>query len=202
MDVHELELNVAKVAGNAIAVTDRESCNIASEYLKTIKAQSKRVKDFFADSKAKAAATHKAICAQENQLLAPLEQLERTLKTGIGAFELAEQKRLAAEEERRRKEAEELAALSVEAEASGDTSMAQEALAEAMVNYAPNVQPKTQGVSTRFDWVAIVEDAEMVPRMFMLVNDAALQAFAKQTKGTVKIPGVRFEQKAVISARA
>jgi hypothetical protein len=202
MDVHELELTVAKVAGSVITVTDRESCNIASEYLKTIKAQSKRVKDFFADPKAKAAATHKAICAQENQLLAPLEQLEISIKGMIGAFELAEQRRIAAEEERRRKEAEELAALSVEAEASGDTGMAQEALAEAMVNYTPNIQTKTQGVSTRFDWVAIVEDAEKVPRMFLLVNDAALQAFAKQTKGKSQVPGVRFEQKAVVCARA
>lgn len=202
MDVKELELTVAKVAGSAITVTDRASCNEASEYLKEIKTQSKRVVEFFADSKAKADATHKAICAQENKFLEPLKRLEQTIKAGIGAFELAEQRRIAAEEERRRNEAEELAALSVEAEASGDTGMAQEALAEALVNYAPSIQPKTQGVSTRFDWVAIVEDAEMVPRMFMLVNDAALQAFVKQTKGTVKIPGVRFEQKAVISARA
>lgn len=202
MDVHELELTVAKVAGSVITVTDRESCNEASEYLKEIKAQSKRVKDFFADSKAKADAAHKAVCAQEKLLLAPLENLERSIKGMIGAFEMAEQRRIAAEEERRSKECWGMVVLSAEAEASGDSQMAQEALAEALVNYAPSIQPKTQGVSTRFDWVAIVEDAEMVPRMFMLVNDAALQAFAKQTKGTVKIPGVRFEQKAVISARA
>lgn len=59
---------------------------------------------------------------------------------------------------------------------------------------------KTKGICTKDNWECKVEDEKVVPREWLIVNEKALTAFAKSTKGTVKIPGVRFYNKSIVSS--
>ena len=203
MNVNELQIAVAETAGTEIVVTDAESRETACEFLKAVKAQMKKVTDFWAEAKRKAAEAHKAVCAQEKTLLDPLKDAESRVKAKIGAFDLAERKRLAEEEERRRVAAAEAAALAMEAEAAGEAEIAAEAVAMAAME-AANVSyaPKTAGVSTRFEWRARVVDPMKVPRMFLVVDEKALAAYAKTTKGKFPVDGVEFYEAPIVGARA
>ena len=202
MNETDLQYEVSTVANSAPVVTDAASRDAACEYLKKIKAQAKCVIDAFSDQKAKAAATHKAICSKEREFLAPLEAAEAAIKKQIGAFDMAERERQRAEDERRRKEAAEALELAREAEAAGDVGMAAEAVAIAAMEAAQvTAAPKTAGVSTRFEWRARVIDAAKVPRHFLIVDEKAIAAYVKATGGRAPIDGVEIYEAPVISAR-
>lgn len=202
MNETDLQYEITTVANSAPVVTDAVSRDAACEFLKQIKAQAKRVIDAFADQKAKAAATHKAICSKEREFLAPLENAERMVKAQIGTFDMAERERQRAEEERRRKEAAEALELAREAEAAGDADMAAEAVAIATMEAAQvTATPKTAGVSTRYEWRARIVDPAKVPRHFMIVDEKAVAAYVKATGGRSQIDGVEIYEAPVISAR-
>ena len=202
MNVNELQIDVAKTAGTEIVVTDAATREVACEFLKAVKTQMKRVTDFWAEAKKKAAEAHKAVCAQEKALLDPLREVEIRVKAKIGAFDLAEKKRIEEEEERRRIYAAEAASLAVEAEAIGETELAKEAVAMAAIEAANvSIAPKTAGVSTRFEWKARVVDPGKVPRMFLIVDEKALAAYAKATKGKCQVDGVEFYVTPIVGAR-
>ena len=199
----ELQNEVNTLVRSELEVVDQASFANANELIARLQAQKKKVVDFFADSKRKAAEAHKAICASEKQLLTPIETRMNALKTATQLWYTKEQARIAAEEERRRKEAEDLARLAAEAEESGDTDVAQEALVEATLAEASvTVMPKCSGTAMRELWRAVVIDPALIPREYLVVNQSALDALAKATKGTIAIPGVRFEKTYVNSTRA
>lgn len=204
MNENELKMEVQTTAGNQIAVIDQQTYEAAGKFLLDIKATAKRVKDFFADMKAQAAAAHKAICNKENEHLKPLEEAERQLKSKMVNYYNAEQLRIRAEEDRKRKEAEEMAALAIQAEQSGDTEFAAEAMATAAIQAATvTLTPKATGCSYRKVWRHRVTDIQAVPREYMIVNDAALSALAKAFKDSpaTTIPGVEFYSETVLSGR-
>lgn len=98
----------------------------------------------------------------------------------------------AKERERMQKEAERRRA---EAEAAAAKAAAKEEAASEVV--APVVQvasvtPKVQGQAVRRVWRAKVVNVALVPREYLLPNQQALDAFARATKGAVKLPGVEF----------
>lgn len=203
MNVEELQMSVAETTGTEIIVKDAASRAVACEFLKQIKAQMKRVTDFWADAKKKASEAHKAICAQEKALLDPLKNAENAVKIRIGSFDLAERMRIQEEEERRRKAAAEAMQLAVDAENEGESELAEEAVALAAEEAAcVSYTPKTAGVTTRFEWRARVTDVEKVPRHFLVVDERALNAYAKATKGRCPVPGVEFYEAPVVGARA
>jgi hypothetical protein len=55
-----------------------------------------------------------------------------------------------------------------------------------------SVAPKAAGVSMRTAWHVEIVDASLVPRDWLTVNEKALEAFARSTKGAVAVAGVRF----------
>lgn len=65
---------------------------------------------------------------------------------------------------------------------------------------APEAVEKISGISTRDHWVAVVVDVTKVPREFMVPNQRMLDDTAEATKGTATIPGVRFENRPIVSA--
>lgn len=116
----------------------------AGDQLKTIKAVAKRVEDFFGPMKRNAAATHKAICARENELLKPLGDAEKLAKAAMVTYtraeeekRIAEQRRLqaiadeAAMRERQKAEAEAARQRQLEAEARAKAEAARKAAEEA-----------------------------------------------------------------------
>lgn len=211
MNENELTLQVRNVAGHEITVTDPASYEVAAGFAKEIKAAKDRVKEFFAEPKQKAHEAHKSITAKERELLAPLEEAERLLKDKMGAYQLAERRRVEAEAERQRQEAEKLVTLAAEAEAAGETEVAAEAVAlaaleSAGVSYLPGkggAPAGVRGVSSRQVWKFRVTDAEKVPRGFLIVNEAAIAGLARsfKDKPTMEIPGIEFYPEIVTSIR-
>jgi len=186
-----------------IAVVSQESYMLANDVIARFQGVKKNIQEFFAEPKKKASEAHKAICAMEKKMLAPVEAKIAELKDETTRWYAAEQERIRAEEERRRKDAEELARLAAEAEQTGDTDMAQEAvLAATLAESSVTVMPKVQGTSMREAWRAVVTDITQVPREYLVVNQSALDALARATKGAVNLPGVKFEKYYVNSTKA
>ena len=100
------------------------------------------------------------------------------------------------------------------AEAEGDVVGAEFALAEAevMEGVASNsiVQvkaPRADGVSRSKTWEIVEVDSSMVPVNFggeeiRPVDLKAVMRIIKASKGTVQIPGIKYEEKTTISVRA
>lgn len=207
--VEELTLRETVVSpvvqkAKALAVTDNASNEAAAEFLKNIKGSQKQVKDFFAESKLKAAEAHKAICANENSMLKPLQESESLLKDKMSAFWQA-QERIRIEAERKAAEAaEKLNAEAVAAIEEGNEEKAQDlAMQSAMKAAEVNVPApqKIKGITTSQVWTFEVEDFNLVPREYLVVNEQALSSLAKSTKGSFKVPGIKFVPKTQIAAR-
>ncbi len=153
-----------------------------------------------------------------------LVKAEQLLKGALGTWD-AEQRRLAmlaAEETRKQQQAEQarlaeeqrqaeaLLRQADEAAASGDVAAA-EALEEqaakvqtqavyipATVSAAPE---KPKGASSRMQWKARVVDPAKVPDQFKIINEKALDAYAKAMKEAAVVEGVEFYAEPVISIR-
>lgn len=188
----------------SFAVTDNASNEAAAEFLKNIKSSQKQVKDFFAESKQKAAEAHKAICANENSMLKPLQESEALLKDKMSAFWQA-QERIRIEAERKAaEEAEKLNAEAVAAIEDGNEEKAQELAMQSAMKAAEvqvSAPQKVAGISVREVWKWEVTDIKAVPREYLVVNEQALNGIAKSAKDTLPIPGIRFYAEKSIAAR-
>ena len=199
----ELQKEINALVQSEIEVVDQPSFALANGLISRLQAQKKKVVEFFADPKKKAADAHKAIVNAEKAMLMPVDTRINALKCATTRWYEAEQQRIAAEEEKARKEAEEMAKLAAEAEESGDSEMAQEAIIAATLAQATvTVMPKSKGTAMRELWSAVVVDPSLVPREYLIVNQKALDALARATKGSVTIPGVKFEKTFVNSTRS
>ena len=212
VNVEVIRSEVAPVVMNAasMVVTCHEEYTIASDFLKTIKAAQNKVVSFFAPMKQKAHEAHKAITQQESAMLKPLQDAEATLKRNLLVF-YQDQERIRIEAQRKlQAEADEVARrererLMREAAKLKTTELREQRMEQAASVIAPVVQvasvaPVVSGQSVRKTWTAKVVDAALVPREWMVVNQSALDAFARSTKGAVKVPGVEFVEVASLAS--
>lgn len=108
----------------------------------------------------------------------------------------------AAEEERKR-----IQAQIERAQASGKTEKAealQEKIEAVEVMEVPVIAPVIEtpkGVSFREQWSAVVVDANLIPREYMLPNLPALNKIAQATKGSIVIPGIKFHSEKILASR-
>lgn len=144
-----------------------------------------------------------------------LEKSESLLKSAILAFQQeerrkaqeaeAERRRLQAEEDARlRKEQEDAQALlkqADEAAAAGDITKAEELeeraqaiqTATVYVPVTPIAAPvKPKGAATKQVWKCRVVDPALVPAEYKVINEKALDAYAKAMKENAKLPGCEF----------
>jgi hypothetical protein len=149
--------------------------------------------------------------AKEKSYTDRLDAVERKIKSAVLVYDRAqeeirraEQRRLQAEaDERARRERERL---EKEAARLKTPELKEERLAQAQAIVAPVVEvaqiaPKVEGVSTRKTWKARVIDAGQVPREFMTVNETALNAYARATKGKMPVAGVEFYEEESLAVR-
>ena len=213
-DVSVIKAEVAPVLmdASAMRVTTPAEYTFAGNFLKTIKGAQSKVVAFFAPMKQKAHEAHKAITSQESETLKPLQEAEATVKRAMLTYH-AEQERIRQEEQRKAQAAADEAArrererLEKEAAKLKTPELREARMEQAAAVIAPMVQvasaiPPVQGQSIRKTWAARVVNVDLVPREYMVVNEQALTAFAKATKGAVKLPGVEFyEVSNIASAR-
>ena len=156
---------------------------------------------------------HKEAIGQRDKYLKPLIDIERKFKDAILIFnrkmeqEQRERERIAralmekkAEEERQR-----LLSESAKTTDVWDKEELKEKAA-AIVPVEIETQKKVieqDGLSIRKTWKASVTDESIVPRSFMLVNESALNAAAKQEAWRIAgIMGVEFYQEESITTRS
>lgn len=178
------------------------------------------------ETKRKAEAARKGLADEQARMEAPLIEAETILKRSLLAWE-QDQERARAEEERRlqeeaRQRAEQVtleaaAALEREAAETGDEDMRQEAenillqpIEPPVVSVAKMV-PKVQGVTYRDMWkahpqidikaLAAAVAAGNVPTTFLVPDMTAINAFARATKGTHPVPGIRWFNDRQVAAR-
>ena len=199
----ELEQEVSAVVAVEIAVTNQESYIAANDQIGKLQTLRKNIVAEFADTKKAAAEAHKRVCALEKKFLDPVDQRITAFKNATTRWYAAEQASIRAEEERKRREAEEAAKLAAEAESAGEEEMALEAVAEAAaVESTITAMPKVKGTAMREVYRAVVVDINALPREYMIPNQAALDRVVQATKGAIQIPGVRIEKSYINSTRA
>ena len=214
ISVDELKSELAPVVQRAgsIVVRSPEQYTGASDFLKAVKAAQKKVAEFFAPLKTKAHEAHKAITTSESTTLKPLIDAERTIKDKMIAYDTEQeqirqeaQRKLQAEADakaRKEREALEKKAASMKTPEKQQEYMEAAAAVAAPVVVVASTTPVIAGQSIKKVWKAFVKDVKVVPREFMVVNESALQAFARATKGAVQVEGVEFKEVPQLSSTA
>lgn len=199
---------------NEIVITNQKQYEGANVFLRADKMLQKRIHEAFDTIVDSAYRTWKESGNKRKSYLEPVMEAEKVVKGKIIVYtdemeekRREEQRRLEAkaraEEERKRKE---LAARAEKWAAKGKEEKAEELLerAEDVHIEAPVIAPKVEqakGASFRDSWSVEITDAEKVPREYMEINIQALNRVANATKGVIKIPGVKFVCKKIMSSR-
>lgn len=218
----EQELNdetalVVQQAKNVVVTTDAQYA-AAAEMTKTVKQVAKRVKEYWEPLRVAAKATYDGVLGRKKEMLDPLEGAEKILKGKMSTYSVEKERKRKAQEEAMRR----LAAQEVErkleeaaaAEEAGDTAGVEYAMAEAEVmegvssNGSITAQaPKAAGVSQSKMWKITDIDSAKVPVIFggieiRPVDERMVMRLIKESKGTIQIPGVQYEESVAISVRA
>ena len=214
---------VTQFASDLVVRTQADSEG-AQGLLKEIKTRAKHVEEFFAGMKQSAYDAWKIVVAKEKAFLDPLAAAEKAIKSKVIVFEQEaqrkrdEQARLAQAqaEAKARKEREDLEKRAQKAQEQGKTERA-EALKAQVDNVAPQAvftppEPaRVQGTAFKKTWVAEVTDLPTLlksiaegraPLGIISINQSALNAYAKGTKGTMVVPGLKFTERTDMAVRA
>lgn len=201
-----------------MTVTDDRSFRAAGEFLKQIKAASKRVATVFKPMKEQAKKAHQTICDTENEMLDPLEEAEEYLKKQLGEYTLKVEQEQEAELKRlqtvARGESDEAALeAAYAAEQAGSPELAQAILRQephvpAVV--LPQAAPAMKGISTRKKWTATVVNLRAlvaavftgkVPIQAIVPNDEFLRRQAQAMGDALNYPGVKVTAQNTIAVR-
>ena len=196
-------------AGSVVVRSDAERAEVM-EIVRGAKAQRKTLDEFFDPGIKKAHELHKGLVAQKKQFTDRLDRAEAAGKAAMTRYD-AEQERIR-EAERRRLQAiadeearKERERLEKEASRLKTPELREARLEAAAAVVAPTVQiapiVKTEGEASRKLWKARVVDINQVPREYMVVNQQALDAMARATKGAVAIPGVEIYSETSMAIR-
>lgn len=217
------EISVMYDEVKEVKVTNDAEYKKAGEFLKQIKAMSKRITDYWEPIRLSTKRAYDDVLEKKKEMLSPVDKAEKWLKGEMGRYTI-EQQRL--EAERRRKE-EELRrrliqeeldrklAEAAQAEAYGNTEEAETAMAEAEVidqmtlvqpAVTPVEKPKADGVSVQKTWRIKSIDDSKVPIsvagvVIRPVDNSAILRLVKASKGKIEIPGVEIEEDSIVSVR-
>lgn len=206
-----------EAAANNLVIDSEDRYNQAAAFLQRIKGQQKAVTEFFEPMRVSAKAAYDAVLSRRKDMTTPLDKAEKTIKKKMVDYTQEQERRqrerqaglrrlAAAERERKLSEA-------VRAEASGDALAAEMAMMEAEVmddaaalTVAPAAAPKVKGVSTRTGWEITGIDPSKVPTEFAgmvirPVDEKAVMALIKATRGQIQIPGITYKETRIIAAR-
>jgi len=198
-----------------LIIDSQEKYETASVILKDVKARAVEL-----DKQLKAITTpldtaKKAVMDLFRKPLEMLEDAERTIKRSMIEYTEIQEAKAREEQARLQKLADEKAererkkieAKIARAEASGKTEKVEslqeqkEAIETIVVPTVQIETPKVQGVSFKLQYKAVVEDFNLLPNEYKLPNQSALNKVANATKGSIKIPGVKFISEKILASR-
>lgn len=206
-----------ELQAESIVIVGDDDYQAAAEFGRELKRKSAEVTAFFKPMKDAANKAHREVCQREKAMLEPLKNAESALKQKMGRYtmeqerqreELERQLRLAAKLEADKKLAE-----AAVAEEAGDKAKCEEALQDAQIIDAASrsatlqvAAPKTCGVSTSKDWEIVAVDDKEVPVsmagvVIRPVDKSTIMRLIRSSKGTIKIPGIVYQETVKMSFR-
>jgi hypothetical protein len=193
-------------------ITTTDQYTQVVELGRALRAMKDGIEEYWSPLVADAHKQHKALIARQNEMLKPVESAIGKLKALISTYEY--------EEERKRKEAERIAAEALrkqqEAEAmleaqrlqaAGDSMGAESVIEQAIAAPPPPVilqstVPQVQGKSSRQQWKFRITNEALIPREYLCVDEQKLGAVVRALKDKARIPGIEVYPDAVVSFRA
>lgn len=196
----------------SLRVVDATSYTRAGELVTGLRALSKRITAFFEDDVRRAHELHRSLTRKRSEAVDPVDKECARLTREMGAWKTEEDRkareaaaRLAREEQERQRAIalEEAAAL----EAQGEQALAESVVEQAIAMPAPVIPiaptaPKVDGISYRSVWRHEVVDVALVPREYLVIDEAKIAAVVRATKGTLPIPGVRVYEEQIAVVRS
>lgn len=187
-------------------VVDSVTYNYAGQLILVLKDLRKSIEAYFSPLKNQAYKSWQAIVAREKEELSKIAPAEEKLKNEMLRWTFEQNQIRIAEEakikERLQKQEEERRlTMAIELEKQGKKDLAEQIVNEEIVVPevpVPDEVPKVEGISYREDIDFEIEDESLIPREFLMVNEKAIRAFVKATKGSQKIPGVRIFTKTIL----
>lgn len=200
-----------------LLVEDEVGYALAGGFAKDLKRKAAQISEYWKPLKEKAHQAHKEICEREKEMLAPLANAEKIVKSKMSAYVTEIERKRKEQEEAIRKAAEEerdrMLLEAVKHETAGDVQAAESAMEEAVVmdeatRYViPEANaPKVSGVITSKDWEITSVDPSKVPVWFgneelRPVDMKAVIRLIRSSKGSISIPGVEYKAITKISYR-
>lgn len=211
------EVTAIEVFAEQFEVSTDNQYKDAGAFGRMLKAKMAEVTEFFAPMKKTAYEAHKQICDREKKILAPLKSAEEAIKKAMGEYALKkEEERKKAEEEARelaKKESLKKVAESLAYEKAGDDKSAAIAMLDAQMADEASKSividgevPTAEGVSASHDWeIESVNEAEVPVSLSGItlrpVDTSAVMRLIRASKGTIRIPGIKYSKKIKISYR-
>lgn len=203
---------------NGIVIETDEQYAQAGECAKEVKRLQKQVKDYWEPLRVSTKKAYDDVLARKKEMTDPLDAAEKALKSKIGTYAMAQEQKRREQEAALRRQAEvEMKRKLAEAEAAeakGDAFGAECALAEAEVmegvvaaGTISTAPAQVKGVTKSKSWRITSIDNDAVPTTFsgmMLrpVDESAVMALIKASKGQIQIPGIKYEETVNVSIRA
>lgn len=213
------EVSIIELEAQELVVSNEEDFQKASDILKSNKELQKKVVDYWEPMRKSTKQAYDDVLSHKKEMLDPLKAAEKTVKGKIADYTVKQQELQRRREEEMKRLAQEEAdrkiAEAIECQNNGDSVGAEAAMAEAEVMddmalsniSAPVKKPKADGVSMSRAWKITSIDERKVPidlngAVLRPVDQSAVMALIKATKGTITIPGVVYEETVSVSVRS
>jgi len=204
----ENEVNPVVAAAQSLVVNDATSCTQALELGKACSAKIKLVEDTLGPAKRKTREAYQEVMRVMNSFIDPLEAAKKLLSGMAYKWQKAEEERKRKEAEEARRLADEEAAAKrkveedarlVAAERLSNAGMKEQAdemletpiVVEVEEVAAPAPKVKVKGTSTQENWQFEIEDVTRIPRLYMTPDLVKIGKLVKALKGETNIDGVR-----------
>jgi len=200
-----------------LQVKSAEEYKIAVEKISAIKALRKTWTDYWKPLKEKAYSAWQEVCKKEKQGTDILDRAKIIAEQKALSWKREEEARIEKERLRLQAEAEERARREKERLEKQAEKVKSPEKKEALIEQAQSVQvpivsvqpdvPKVEGMTTRVVWKAeLVSLDELikaatpgsVAQTFLMFNQSVANNFARSTKGTVQVPGVKFYKEEIL----
>lgn len=228
-DEDDLKLQALEVASQvkALSIVKAEEYALAGNELVRLRQMRKQAQERVDRIKKPAYETYKAALQLEKDVMAPYDEAEAYLDSGMARYrarEREERLRLEAEENRRRREeaeaeakrkAKELAEQDAKvAEAQGHPEVAEQIRQQPLPLAPVRVQnvvlprdvPKVKGIVERapvWKWRVKPGEEHLVPREFLMLNEVAINSAVRTQKSLTNIPGIEvWDEEARVGVKA
>jgi|GEM_PF-5691480 len=183
-----------------LTITTMQDYEQADAYLSRNKAMQRAWSDFTQPSVDAANAAADAARSVRDKILKPLREWEATIKATMLGWNRAQERHRQEAERQAQEDAQLQAALHAESAGNGQEA---EAILNGQITTPPVIlppQPTTARAQVRENWTYRIVNAALIPREYLLVDEAKLRKVVKAMKGATRIPGIDAFDEGTIAA--